>query len=272
MYLIGFSARLRQPDLAMAATALFVVVSQLKINVTNAYAGSLAWSNFFARLTHSHPGRVVWVVFNTLIALLLMELNVFQALGQVLGLYSNIAISWMVAVVADLVINKPLGLSPPGIEFKRGHLYDINPVGVGAMGIASLLSIAAFVGVLGPTPALRLVHRAGQRAAGLAADRLGDRRPLLPGAPAGAGTRDDIGRGRHPNARSANATTRARTWRTARPITARSARCAARSTPAATTCASRRPAWPRSGTPCCAACCRLPPCPTWKPASAITCC
>ncbi len=156
MYLIGFSHVFDNTTLAIAATALFVIVSQLKINVTNAYAGSLAWSNFFARLTHSHPGRVVWVVFNTLIALLLMELNVFQALGQVLGLYSNIAISWMAAVVADLVINKPLGLAPPGIEFKRSNLYDINPVGVGAMGIASLLSIAAFVGLLGsdssPTP------------------------------------------------------------------------------------------------------------------------
>jgi signal transduction histidine kinase/CheY-like chemotaxis protein len=149
MYLIGFSHVFSNSTLAIGATVLFVVISQLKINVTNAYAGSLAWSNFFARLTHSHPGRVVWVVFNTLIALLLMELDVFQALGQVLGLYSNIAISWMAAVVADLVINKPLGLSPPGIEFKRSHLYDINPVGVGAMGIASLLSIAAFTGLLG---------------------------------------------------------------------------------------------------------------------------
>jgi signal transduction histidine kinase/CheY-like chemotaxis protein len=149
MYLIGFSHVFDNTTLAIAATALFVVVSQLKINVTNAYAGSLAWSNFFSRLTHSHPGRVVWVVFNTLIALLLMELNVFQALGQVLGLYSNIAISWMAAVVADLVINKPLGLSPPGLEFKRSNLYDINPVGVGAMGVASLLSIAVFVGLFG---------------------------------------------------------------------------------------------------------------------------
>ncbi len=149
MYLIGFSHVFDNTTLAIAATALFVVVSQLKINVTNAYAGSLAWSNFFSRLTHSHPGRVVWVVFNTLISLLLMELNVFQALGQVLGLYSNIAISWMAAVVADLVINKPLGLSPAGLEFKRSNLYDINPVGVGAMGVASLLSIAAFVGLLG---------------------------------------------------------------------------------------------------------------------------
>ncbi len=99
---------------AVAATALFVVISQLKINVTNAYAGSLAWSNFFSRLTHSHPGRVVWVVFNTLIAFMLMEMNVFQALGDVLGLYSNIAIAWMMAVVADLVINKPLGLVAAG--------------------------------------------------------------------------------------------------------------------------------------------------------------
>ncbi|WP_263769388.1 ATP-binding protein [Propionivibrio soli] len=150
MYLIGFSHVFPNSALAIGATVLFVVISQIKINVTNAYAGSLAWSNFFARLTHSHPGRVVWVVFNTLIALLLMELDVFQALGQVLGLYSNIAISWMAAVVADLVINKPLGLSPKGIEFKRSHLYDINPVGVGAMGIASLLSVAAFTGAFGP--------------------------------------------------------------------------------------------------------------------------
>ncbi len=150
MYLIGFSHVFGAPGWALWATVLFVVISQLKINVTNAYAGSLAWSNFFARLTHSHPGRVVWMVFNTLIALMLMELNVFQALGQVLGLYSNIAISWMMAVVADLVINKPLGLSPRGIEFKRSHLYDINPVGVGSMAIASALSISAWIGLLGP--------------------------------------------------------------------------------------------------------------------------
>ncbi len=73
-----------------------------------------------------------------------MELDVFKALEQVLGLYSNIAISWITAVVADLVINKPLGLSPKGIEFRRAYLYDINPVGVGTMFLASAISIATF--------------------------------------------------------------------------------------------------------------------------------
>jgi signal transduction histidine kinase/CheY-like chemotaxis protein/purine-cytosine permease-like protein len=151
MYLAAYEYVFPKYTWAVVATAVFVVVSQLKINVTNAYAGSLAWSNFFSRVTHSHPGRVVWVLFNTLIAFMLMEMNVFQALGQVLGLYSNVAIAWMMAVVADLVVNKPLGLSPPGIEFKRAHLYDVNPVGVGAMALASALSIPAHLGVFGPT-------------------------------------------------------------------------------------------------------------------------
>jgi signal transduction histidine kinase/DNA-binding NarL/FixJ family response regulator len=149
MYLAGFGQVFASPTAAVLATALFVVISQVKINMTNAYAGSLAWSNFFARLTHSHPGRLVWAVFNALIAVLLMELDVFQALDQVLGLYSNVAIAWIAAVVADLVINKPLGLSPKGIEFRRAYLYDINPVGVGAMLLASACSVAAFVGVFG---------------------------------------------------------------------------------------------------------------------------
>lgn len=151
MYFEAFKYVLAQPQIALALTGIFVVVSQLKINVTNAYAGSIAWSNFFSRLTHNHPGRVVWLVFNVLVALLLMEIGVYKALEQTLALYSNVAIAWVGALVADLVINKPLGLSPPHMEFKRAHLYDINPVGVGAMTIATVVSLCAFYGMFGPT-------------------------------------------------------------------------------------------------------------------------
>ncbi|MBP6095285.1 MAG: response regulator [Methyloversatilis sp.] len=149
MYLAGFAYVFDSPAVVMAVTVIFVIVSQLKINVTNAYAGSLAWSNFFARLTHSHPGRVVWLVFNVVIALLLMLLGVFEALEQVLGLYANLAIAWVGALVADLVVNKPLGLSPAHIEFKRAHLYEINPVGLGSMVIATVLSVLAHTGWMG---------------------------------------------------------------------------------------------------------------------------
>ena len=56
MYLVAFGYVFSSPQMALAFTGVFVVISQLKINVTNAYAGSIAWSNFFSRLTHSHPG------------------------------------------------------------------------------------------------------------------------------------------------------------------------------------------------------------------------
>ena len=151
MYLVAFQYVFSSPQLALAFTGAFVIISQIKINVTNAYAGSIAWSNFFSRLTHSHPGRVVWLVFNVTIALMLMELGIFKMLEHILGLYSIVAVAWVGALVADLVINKPLGLSPAGIEFKRAHLYDINPVGVGAMLAATVAGIVAFFGVLGTT-------------------------------------------------------------------------------------------------------------------------
>ena len=137
------------PNVALALAGIFVIICQLKINVTNAYAGSIAWSNFFSRLTHSHPGRVVWLVFNVSIALLLMELGIYQALEHILGIYANVAVAWVGALVADLVINKPLGFSPKHIEFKRAHLYDINPVGVGAMIAASAMGIFSYIGLFG---------------------------------------------------------------------------------------------------------------------------
>lgn len=149
MYLTTFSEMFGTPGVAVALTLFFVLLSQIKINVTNAYAGSLAWSNFFSRITRSHPGRVVWLVFNVVIATLLMVLDVFAGLEIVLGIYSNVAIAWVGALVADLVINKPLGLSPAGIEFRRAHLYDFNPVGLGAMVLAAAAATLAYTGVLG---------------------------------------------------------------------------------------------------------------------------
>jgi len=149
MYLVAYGDLFADNRIALAAATLFVVISQVKINVTNAYAGSLAWSNFFSRLTHSHPGRVIWLVFNVSIALLLMEFGVFSALEKVLGLLSNVSIAWISAVAADLLICKPLGLSPKAIEFKRAYLPDLNPVGTLSTLIASVISILAYLGVFG---------------------------------------------------------------------------------------------------------------------------
>lgn len=153
MYAVAFGYMIPNETAALVLMAVFVVVSQLKINVMNAYAGSLAWSNFFSRLTHSHPGRVVWLLFNVAIALLLMELGIYRLLEATLTVFSIVAMAWLCTISADLFINKPLGLAPPGIEFKRAHLYDINPVGMGSMSLSAAIALAAHFGLFGPLAA-----------------------------------------------------------------------------------------------------------------------
>ncbi|MBO0904790.1 hybrid sensor histidine kinase/response regulator [Jiella sonneratiae] len=160
MYEALYDRLFANPALAVALTGIFVVVAQMKINVTNAYAGSIAWSNFFSRLTHSHPGRVVWLVFNVAISILLMEMGILKALEEILGLYAILAVSWVAPLVADLVVNKPLRLSPRHIEFKRAHLYDINPVGFGAMGAGIFVGVTLHTGLFGEEPAALAVYAA----------------------------------------------------------------------------------------------------------------
>src|SRR6476660_10445016 len=136
--------------LAITLAVCLVVISQIKINVTNAYSGSLAWTNSFTRVTKTYPGRLVFLGFNLLIALVLMEANMFDFLNTILGFYANCGMAWVVAVASDIVFNKYLlKISPKRPEFRRGMLYAVNPVGFGSMLIAAGVSIAAFFGALG---------------------------------------------------------------------------------------------------------------------------
>jgi len=136
--------------LALTLAVVLVVISQIKINVTNAYSGSLSWTSAYTRLSRHYPGRIVFVLVNLAIALALMEGNMFALLGDILGFYANFAIAWVTVVAVDIAVNKYLlQLSPKRPEYRKGMLYSINPVGMVAFLGAAGLSIAAFFGMLG---------------------------------------------------------------------------------------------------------------------------
>ena len=138
--------------LAMTLAVVLVVISQVKINVTNAYSGSLAWTNSVTRLTGRYPGRLVFLAVNLAIALVLMEADMFDFLNTILGFYANCGIAWVVVVATDIAVNKYLlGISPKAPEFRRGMLYAVNPVGFVSMLVAAGVSIVCFFGGLGET-------------------------------------------------------------------------------------------------------------------------
>jgi purine-cytosine permease-like protein len=135
---------------AIALAVILVVISQVKINSTNAYSGSLAWTNSFTRVSKRYPRRIVFVFVNLAFALTLMEANMFASLNALLGFYANCAIAWITTVAADIAINKYLlGISPKEPEFRRAYLYAFNPVGVGSFLLATGVSWAAYFQAFG---------------------------------------------------------------------------------------------------------------------------
>src|SRR6185312_5174022 len=79
------------------------------------------------------PRRLVFLGVNLLIALVLMEANMFDFLNAILGFYANCGMSWVVVVATDIAVNKYLlKISPMRPEFRRGMLYAVNPVGFGS--------------------------------------------------------------------------------------------------------------------------------------------
>ena len=137
--------------LALTLAVILVVISQIKINVTNAYSGSLAWTNSFTRVTKHYPGRLVFLGVNLLIALVLMEANMFDFLNTILGFYANCGMAWVVVGrLRHRDQQVPAQASRRKVpEFRRGMLYAVNPVGFGSMLIAAGVSILAFFGALG---------------------------------------------------------------------------------------------------------------------------
>lgn len=148
-FLVVYS-RILPKGAAILLSTLLVCLSQIKINVTNAYSGSLAWNNAFTRLSKTETKPMIWIIFNLGIALLLMELNMFNYLEQILGFYSNCAIAWVSSVASDIAVNKYyFKISPMVPEFRRGMLYDYNPVGLISFFSSSFISIACFFRLFG---------------------------------------------------------------------------------------------------------------------------
>ncbi|KAA9269530.1 hypothetical protein F6I18_03360 [Corynebacterium amycolatum] len=136
--------------LAITLAVVLVVMSQIKINATNAYSGSLAWTNAYTRVAKSYPGRIVFVFVNLGIALALMEFDMFSMLNAVLGFYSNLAIAWIFTVATDIAINKwVLKISPIYPDYRRGMIHDFNPVGITSLVASATISIAMYFGAFG---------------------------------------------------------------------------------------------------------------------------
>ncbi|SHF95777.1 purine-cytosine permease family protein [Ornithinibacillus halophilus] len=154
---IWFGVRLGEPNPGVYIVlllgiwgALFTILTQVRINVTNIYSGSLSLSSFFENIFKFKPGRRFWVVVTGVSAIILMLLNIVDHLEEVMTFQGVFLLTWATILVTDAVIvKKVLKIGPGYYEARQGHLFKWNPVGVGALIIASGLGTIAALGFMG---------------------------------------------------------------------------------------------------------------------------
>lgn len=125
---------------------IFVLLTQIRINITNVYSGSLALANFFSRATQFIPGRKFWVYTMIVVSTVALFTNVLNYVNQILTFQGVFLLAWVGSLMADILVVKGLlHLGPNYIEYRRAYLPAINWIGLSSIIAGSLVgSVFAF--------------------------------------------------------------------------------------------------------------------------------
>ncbi|CAM4240278.1 purine-cytosine permease family protein [Lederbergia lenta] len=130
--------------------ALFTMLTQIRINVTNIYSGSLSLASFFENVFNFKPSRRFWVVVTGVSAMVLMLGGIVDHLDTAMTFQGVFLLAWAAILVSDaLIVKKALKIGPRYYEARQEYLYKWNPVGVVSLIIASGLGTIAALGYMG---------------------------------------------------------------------------------------------------------------------------
>lgn len=132
---------------------ILIIITQLRINLINAYSGSLSLANFFSRL-HWIPGRPFWGILMVIIGTAAMFADILNNLGTVLTFEGVLLAAWIGVIFADLVLVRGRGKRGPDhgdfIEYRRAMLPHWNPIGVVPLIVSTAVGLTfAFGGQYG---------------------------------------------------------------------------------------------------------------------------
>lgn len=130
---------------------LFVVITQIRINVMNLYSGSIALASGFEVAAHFKPGRPYWMFLVWFFGVIFYITDVINHLGTFLAITGVLTNTWVLIILADYFICRrvmKLGRASD-IEFHEDEVRSWNPCGLISLGVA--VAIGA-VGILGVYP------------------------------------------------------------------------------------------------------------------------
>ncbi|MGI8311913.1 purine-cytosine permease family protein [Saccharopolyspora hattusasensis] len=133
------------------AGVVFVVITQIRINVMNLYGGSITLAAGFDVVAHFRPGRPWWMFGVWVFGVVFYATNVINHLSTFLAITGVLTNTWVLVILADYFICRrllKLGRSHD-IEFAEDKVRAWNPCGL--ISLASAVAVGA-AGILGLYP------------------------------------------------------------------------------------------------------------------------
>ncbi|WP_255949493.1 purine-cytosine permease family protein [Streptomyces odontomachi] len=128
---------------------IFVIVTQIRINVMNLYGGSITLSSGFDVAAHFRPGRPWWMFAVWLFGVIFYATNVINHLGTFLAITGVLTNTWVLILLADYFVCRrllKLGRSED-IEYREHEVRDWNPCGLTSLGLAVVVGALGILGV-----------------------------------------------------------------------------------------------------------------------------
>lgn len=128
---------------------LFVVITQVRINVMNLYSGSIALASGFEVAAHFRPGRPWWMFLVWFFGVVFYATNVINHLGTFLAVTGVLTNTWVLIILADYFICRgalKLGRDRD-IEYHEADVRSWNPCGLISLGVAVFVGALGIVGV-----------------------------------------------------------------------------------------------------------------------------
>lgn len=129
------------------AGVIFVLITQIRINVMNLYSGSLALASGFEVAAHFKPGRPWWMFLVWFFGVVFYATNVINHLGTFLAVAGVLTNTWVLIILADYFICRrmlKLGRAE-NIEFHEDEVRRWNPCGLISLGVAVLVGAFGIV-------------------------------------------------------------------------------------------------------------------------------
>jgi purine-cytosine permease-like protein len=124
-----------------------VLLSQIRINMINAYSGSLSLSNFGARGLGVRPGRHIWMAALIVVGSVLALIDISPQLVKILSFEAVFVMAWVSTLIAYIICFNID--TPAAARLSLDEMPRINVVGLGSLAAALAISVPLALGAAG---------------------------------------------------------------------------------------------------------------------------